>query len=80
MRISKTVIILVAVPILALQWIQSRPDIEQKIKTAFSKEQLLEPKFKTEQQAAEYDKNKNPLFASRQASSATQTQASANTK
>ena len=41
MRISKTIIILVAVPIIALHWIQSRPDVEQKIKTAFSKEQLL---------------------------------------
>ncbi|MDO4226999.1 hypothetical protein [Neisseria sp.] len=78
MRISKTVIILVAVPILALQWIQSRPDIEQKIKTAFSKEQLLEPKFKTKQQALEHDQNKNALLTSNQASSATQN--STNTK
>ena len=78
MRISKTVIILVAVPIIALQWIQSRPDIEQKIKTAFSKEQLLEPKFKTKQQALEHDQNKNALLTSNQASSAAQN--STNTK
>ncbi len=80
MRISKTIIILVAVPIIALHWIQSRPDVEQKIKTAFSKEQLLEPKFKDQQQKAEHDKNKNPLFPSANTSAAGHTQASAQSK
>ena len=78
MRISKTIIILVAVPIIALHWVQSRPDVEHK--TAFSKEQLLEPKFKDQQQKAEHDKNKNPLFPSANTSAAGHTQASAQSK
>ena len=78
MRISKTIIILVAVPIIALQWIQSRPDVEQKIKTAFSKEQLLEPKFKNDQQNAQQEKN--PLRSSGNAASASHAQASAHNK
>lgn len=78
MRISKTVIILVAVPIIALQWIQSRPDIEGKIKSTFSKKELLEHKFKTEQGEAKYDKSQQ--LDTKQFSEAKQTQASDNSQ
>ncbi len=68
MRIRKTVIILVALPIAVLHWIQSHPEVEQKIRYATSREQLLDIKFKSDTQKAEYEKNKNSLFKTGQAS------------
>lgn len=72
MRIRKTVIILVALPIAVLHWIQSHPEVEQKIRYATSREQLMDIKFKSETQKAEYEKNKNSLFKTSQASGTAQ--------
>lgn len=69
MRISKTVLLLVGLPIAALYWIQNTPGMEDKISHVFSRSEMLEVKFQDKEKQREYEKNKAPLFQSSQSKS-----------
>ncbi|MDO4640124.1 MAG: hypothetical protein Q4A84_00240 [Neisseria sp.] len=66
MQISKTVLLLVGLPIAALYWVQSTPGMEEKISKTFSRSEMFEVKFKNSEKQKEYEKNKAPLFQTSQ--------------
>lgn len=61
---SKTVVIIAALLIGGLYYIQENPKIKQNISQTFSRENLLEAKFKDPVKQKEYEENKSSLFFS----------------
>ncbi|EGZ46169.1 hypothetical protein HMPREF9370_1427 [Neisseria wadsworthii 9715] len=74
MRISKTVLLLIGLPIAALYWVQNTPGMEEKISKTFSRAELFEVKFKDKEKQKEYENNKVPLFQSSQSEKADKVQ------
>ncbi|QEY26515.1 hypothetical protein [Neisseria zalophi] len=59
---SKTVIVTAALLIGGLYYIQENPEIKQSISQTFSRENLLEAKFKDPEKQKQYEENKSSLF------------------
>lgn len=62
MKINKTVLLLVGLPIAALYWVQNTPGMEEKISRTFSSKEMLEVKYKDPEKQEQYEKNKAPMF------------------
>ncbi len=58
----KSLIILAAILIGGVYYLQTHPEIGIKIRQTFSRENMLEPKFRHEQEQEQYRKKQSPLF------------------
>ncbi|MCS4533048.1 hypothetical protein [Neisseria montereyensis] len=61
---NKTVVIIAALLIGGLYYIQENPEIKQNISQTFSRKNLLEAKFKDPVKQKEYEENRTSLFFS----------------
>lgn len=66
MRISKTILLLVGLPIAALYWMQNTPGMEEKVSRIFSRSEMMEVKFQNKEKQQEYENSKTPQFQSSQ--------------
>ncbi|MDO5070777.1 hypothetical protein LVJ85_04180 [Neisseria sp. Dent CA1/247] len=57
-----TVFVVAAALLGGIYYVQESPQIKQKIKHTFSRENLLEVKFKDPEKQKEYERNKSSLF------------------
>ncbi|KPN74265.1 MULTISPECIES: hypothetical protein [Neisseria] len=57
-----TVFVAAAALLGGLYYVQESPEVKQKIKHTFSRENLFEVKFKNPEKQKEFEKNKSSLF------------------
>lgn len=57
-----TVFVVAAALLGGLYYVQESPEVKQKIKHTFSRENLFEVKFKNPEKQKEFEKNKSSLF------------------
>ncbi|MDO5638420.1 MAG: hypothetical protein Q4G28_00955 [Neisseria sp.] len=59
----RTCLLVIAAALLGgIYYLQSHPEIGVKIRQTFSRENMLEPKFRREEDREKYQKQKAPLF------------------